>query len=302
MTHSFLSLPAAAFAATLAMPSAQPLGAQRTVELGRAATPTVSLRIVGTFAELRIRGWDRDSIALTGSIPADARLDGGFGGSPSRPSVGAKFYMETPTGVPAGKLELRVPARARVWAKSGTAAIDVDGVTGGLDLNIVGGSVRVSGAPHELSVESMDGAVTIESTASWLRVKTATGDITLAGSGGEDVALTTVSGTIRVASGRYERARIESVTGPLIFAGDLAPGATLDANTHSGPIELRLLRKSNADLDVASVAGTIENALTGRPAVAGREGRGQEIGLTLGSGGARVFLRSFKGHIRLLAR
>src|SRR6185503_5490404 len=156
--------------------------------------------------------------------------------------------------------------------------------------------------PHELNVESMDGAVTIEGAASWLRAKTATGDITLSGSGGEDVALTTVSGTIRVASGRYERARLESVTGPVIFAGDLAPRATLDANTHSGPIELRLSRKSNADLDVASVAGTIENALTGRPAIAGREGRGQEIGLTLGSGGARVFLRSFKGHIRLLAR
>jgi putative adhesin len=302
MTHQFLSTRAALLAATLSMASAQPLGAQRTIDLGRAATSTVSLRISGTFAELRIRGWDRDSIALSGSIPTDARLDGGFGGSPSRPVGGAKFYMETASGVPAGKLELRVPAGARVWAKSGTADIDVEGVTGGLDLNIVGGSVRVSGTPHELSVESMDGGVTIEGSASWLRVKTATGDITLSGSGGEDVALTTVSGAIRVASGRYERARLESVTGAVTFAGDLAPHATLDANTHSGPIELRLSKKASADLDVASVAGTIENALTGRPAVAGREGRGQEIGLMIGSGGARVYLRSFKGHIRLLAR
>ena len=245
MTHQLLSISAAALGATLAMMSASPVGAQRTVDLGRAATSTVSLRISGTFAELRIRGWDRDSVALTGTIPADARLDGGFGGSPSRPTSGAKFYMETPSGVPAGKLELRVPAGARVWAKSGTADINVDGITGGLDLNIVGGSVRVSGAPHELSVESMDGTVTIEATAPWLRVKTATGDITLSGSGGEDVALATVSGTIRVVSGRYERARIESITGPLIFAGDLAPRATLDANTHSGPIELRLSPKSS---------------------------------------------------------
>lgn len=302
MTNTLPSIPAAALAAIIVVAGAAPLGAQRTVDLGRAATSTVSLRISGTFAELRIRGWDRDSVALTGTIPTDARLDGGFGGMSSRPTSGAKFYMETASGVPAGKLELRVPAGARVWAKSGTADIDVEGVTGGLDLNIVGGSVRVGGTPHELSVESMDGGVTIEGSASWLRVKTATGDITLAGSGGEDVALTTVSGGIRVVSGRYERARLESVTGSVTFAGDLAPHATLDANTHSGPIELRLSKKTSADLDVASVAGTIENTLTGRPAVAGREGRGQEIGLTLGGGGARVYLRSFKGHIRLLAR
>ena len=292
----------ARFLAASALLPAAPLGAQRVVDLGRAATPTVSLRISGAFAELRIRGWDRDSIALTGTIPADAKLDGGFGGPPQRPTAGAKFYMETPTGVPAGTLELRVPARARVWAKSGSADIDVTGVTGGLDLNIVGGSVRVTGSPHELNVESMDGGVTIDGAPAWLRAKTATGDIVLSGSGSDDVALTTVSGAIRVTSGRYERTRIESVTGSVSFAGDLAPGASLDVNTHSGAIELRLPRKSSAELDAASVAGTIENGLTGRPAVAGREGRGQEIGFTLGSGGARVYLRTFKGHMRLLSR
>jgi hypothetical protein len=92
------------------------------------------------------------------------------------------------------------------------------------------------------------------------------------------------------------------VTGSVIFAGDLGPASSLDVSTHSGAIELRLLRKAGAELDVATVAGTIENALPGRPAIAGREGRGQEIGLSLGAGGARVYVRSFKGNVRLLAR
>ena len=38
-----------------------------------------------------------------------------------------------------GSLELFVPVGATVWAKSGSATIDVTGITGGLDLNIVGG-------------------------------------------------------------------------------------------------------------------------------------------------------------------
>ena len=288
--------------ATVAAVGAPPLAAQRSVDLGRAATPTVSVRIVGSFAELRIRGWERDSIALVGTIPADARLDGGFGGASGRPTAGGKFYLETTGGVPAGKLELRVPTRARVWAKSGSADIDVAGVVGGLDLSIVGGSVRVSGSPHELNVESMDGAVTVDGSPAWIRAKTATGDIVVSGGGSDDAAFTTVSGTIRLTSGRYERARLESVTGSVLFAADLAPAASVDVNTHSGAIELRLLRKANAELDVASVAGSIENSLTGRPAIAGREGRGQEIGVSLGSGGARIYVRSFKGNIRLVAR
>ena len=148
-----------ALAAVLAVPT---LAAQRSVDIRRAVTPTASVRITGAFAELRIRGWTKDSVVITGSIPVDARFGGGFMSPTAAGSPGAKFYLETSSGIPAGKLELRVPVSARVWAKSGSATIDVEGVTGGLDLNIIGGSVHVAGNPHELTVESMDGAVSVD--------------------------------------------------------------------------------------------------------------------------------------------
>src|SRR5205823_7580635 len=70
----------------------------------------------------------------------------------------------------------------------------------------------------------------------------ATGDIVLSGDS-EDAGLTTVSGTIRVPTGRFDRARIESVTGAVDFAGTIARGGSLDVDTHSGAIDLRLPRK-----------------------------------------------------------
>jgi hypothetical protein len=271
------------------------------VEIRRAVTATASVRIVGAFAELHIRGWNKDSVAITGTIPADARFDGGFLPPATAASPGAKFYLETASGTPSGKLELRVPAAARVWAKSGSATIDVEGVTGSLDLNIIGGAVHVNGNPHDLTVESMDGTVTVDGSPSWLRLKTATGDIVVAG-GSDDAGLTTVSGAIRVASGVFERARLQSITGAIDFGSDLAPHGSLDVDTHSGAIDIRMPRKTPADYDVATISGSIENALTSRAAIPGREGRGQEIGFTTGLSGARVYIRSFKGNIRLLAR
>lgn len=279
--------------------TAAPVTAQRKVDVRRAVTPTASVRINGAFAELRIRGWSKDTVVITGTIPADARFDGGFMSPAAGASPGAKFFLETSSGVPAGTLELRVPASARVWAKSGSATIDVEGVTGGLDLNIIGGSVHVAGSPHELTVESMDGAVAVDGSPSWTRLKTATGDIVLNG-GSEDAGLTTVSGMIRVPAGRFDRLRIESVTGAVDFAGDVARGGSLDIDTHAGAIDLRLPRTVAADFDIATVAGTIENGLTKRSAIPGREGRGQEIGFTAGDGGARIYVRSFKGNVRLL--
>jgi hypothetical protein len=282
--------------------AAAPLHTQQTVAQRFAVTPTASIRLFGDVARLRIVGWDRDSVVVTGTLPAGARLDASRGGDPDRPSSGMKIYVEVPRSpAPDAKLELRVPARARVWSKSGSADVEVTGLTGGLDLNIVGGSARIVCSPAELQVESMDGSVTIEGSPAWLRAKTATGDIVLRG-GSEDAALSTVSGAMRIGEGRFERAKLTSVTGPIIFAGDLARGATLDIDTHGGPIELRLATRLDADVDAATVTGSIENTLTARRPIAGREGRGMELGFTSGSGRARIVVRSFKGNIHLRAR
>ena len=284
----------------LSLFGAAPLVAQTKVDQRRASSSDPSVRIVGAFGSLKIIGWDRDTIAISGTVAKGSRFDGGMGGSFGLPTRGAKWYLDAPVDAPttSTRLELRVPAKARVWAKAGSADIEVTGITGGLDLNIVGGSIRVSGDPRELSIESMDGAVTIDGNAAFLRAKTAAGDISVSG-GSEDAALSTVSGAIRVAGGRFERAKLEAVTGALIFAGDFARRATISFDTHSGPIEVRFPPRASVEVDAMTVTGTIENAITNRPAVAGREGRGQEIGLSIGGNDARVVIRSFKGSIQL---
>jgi DUF4097 and DUF4098 domain-containing protein YvlB len=293
---------AATLASAGALTAAAPLVAQEKTVQRYAVTPTASIRVFGDVGSLRIVGWDRDSVVIAATLPAGARLDASRGGQAPKPASGMKIYVEAPR-VPArdARLELRVPARARVWAKSGSADVEVTGLTGGLDLNIVGGSARVACSPAELQVESMDGSVTIEGSPAWLRAKTATGDIVMRG-GSDDAGMSTVSGTIRVGEGRFERAKFTSVTGPIVFAGDLARGATLDFDTHSGPIELRLMRAADAEVDFATVTGTIENTFNTRRPITGREGRGMELGFTSGTGRGRIFARSFKGNIHLRPR
>src|SRR4051794_37631138 len=148
----------AAFLPTFTAPA---LIAQQKVDIHRAVTPTVSVRLAGALSTVRIVGWNRDSVSLTGAIGAGSRIDGGTIASPAGPASAMKYFVDAPDeGTRANRLELRVPAGARVWIKAGSADIEASDVTGGLDLNIVGGSVVVSGHPRELIVESMDGSVT----------------------------------------------------------------------------------------------------------------------------------------------
>ena len=276
---------------------AAPLEAQRKVSATHATTPDVSVRLFASVGTVQVVGWDRDSVVVTGTVAAgsDVAL-----GSPSQvPTRGLKLFVESPTeqAVREGSLTMRVPRGARVWLKTGSADVTVSEVTGGLDVNVVGGSIAVHGSPRELRAESMDGAVTVDGTPSWMRVKTATGDITL--KGGEDVGASTISGTIDARGGQAERVKLESTTGAIRFALALTRGASVEMETHSGAIDVQLSRKMLPDVDAATVTGAIENTSSNVKPLAGREGRGMTLTAGGGQMGGRVVLRSFKGRIAL---
>ncbi|MGQ0767559.1 MAG: DUF4097 family beta strand repeat-containing protein [Gemmatimonadota bacterium] len=275
----------------------------RPVLVREALAADASIRINGAFVSLRIVGWARDSIVITGNIPKGARFDGGVaargvGGSLPR---GAKFYVEQQAGQPTAALEMFVPSRARVWAKAPDAQIDVSGPSGSMDLNIIGGSITVTSSPAELNIESMDGSVTVVGSPAWMRVKTASGDVTVRGSS-EDAAITSVSGTLRISDGRFDRVRLETVTGNVVWSADQVRAGTLTVDTHSGGIEFLAPSTPGADVDAITITGRIENGLSSRKPIAGRQGRGEELALQMGQGESRTVLRSFKGNIRLAWR
>jgi hypothetical protein len=272
--------------------------AQQKVDVRRAVTRDVYVRLNGAFSSLRVTGWQKDSLVMTGSLPKESRFEPAMGGTGGAPVTGVKFYIEgSATSTSFGSLELFVPVGATVWAKSGSATIDVTGITGGLDLNIVGGSITVSGNPRELNIESMDGNVSVTGAPTWMRAKTATGDVTLRGSC-TDLGVTTVSGTVTVRDGSFERTRIETVTGNVTFGAGVSRAGSLLIDSHSGTIELQI-GKASLDIDATTITGSITNSVTTRRPTPGREGRGEELTLSLGIGDARATLRSFKGNIRL---
>ena len=270
--------------------------AQQKVNVGHRTTSTVSVRLFAAAGDVKVIGWDRDSVEMTGVVPKGARVEMGAG-APLTASQGMKMFVEVPDDVAAreGKLVLRVPRGARVWLKTGSADIDITGVTGGIDVNIVGGSIAVHGNPRELRAESMDGSVTIDGVPDWLRAKTATGDIMLRG--GQDIGASTISGAIRTTGGEVERAKLETTTGTISFTSALARNASVELETHSGPIEVLLPYRSEVELDAATITGAIENYWTKARPIPGRENRGMTMSVPGGMGGGRVVIRSFKGTV-----
>src|SRR3982750_4508179 len=164
----------------VALSSPITVNGQIPVDRRRAVTSTASLRIMGGFSELRVIGWDKDSVAVVGKIPKGSRFEGNFAMPQNEgPAPGMKMYLELPDETQAAQAQLTmyIPSRARLWVKGGSANVSASGIAGSLDINVIGGSVQVSGAPRELTIEAMDASVRVEGSPEWARVKTATGDV-----------------------------------------------------------------------------------------------------------------------------
>ena len=288
--RAFIALAACVAAAT-------PAHAQTKLNRGMQLDATGAVRIYNNVGSVKVTGWNRDSVSVRGTLGKGNTLHMGGRGA------GMKMFIEgidDRNPAPAD-IEVMVPARAKVWVKTATARIDVTGVLGSLDLYVVGGDIRVTGNPADVNAEAIDGSITIVGSPAWVRAKSASGDVSLDGSS-SDVTVTTVSGKIDVDGTRFERAKFETVTGSIRFAGSFTRGGLANFDSHSGSVEIGIPAGSPADFEIASIAGSITNKLTPSRPVPGKYGRGAELVTASGSGGSRVVVRSFKGPVVLLQR
>ena len=271
--------------------------AQTKVNRGLQLDATGAVRVYNLVGSVRVTGWNRDSVVVRGTLGKGNTLHMGGGGA------GLKMFIEgmDDRNPSRADIEVIVPVRAKVWIKTATASIDVRDVTGSLDLYVVGGDIKVTGNPADVNAEAIDGSITIIGSPAWVRAKSASGDVSLDGSS-PDVTISTVSGRIDVDGTKFEKAKFESVTGSIRFAGSFQRGGLVNFDSHSGSIEIGIPAGSPADFDVVSIAGAIANKLTKSRPVPGRYGRGAELTTSSGDGGTRVVVRSFKGPVTLLGK
>lgn len=279
----------------LAVLAPLPLAAQQPEVRGLPAAANVSIRAYNLAGSIRVIGWNRDSVAVNAKVASGSRLF--FGGSRTAMKLGVEATA-APGATPASELVLRVPAGARVWLKSATASVDIEGISGEVDASTVSGNIRVRGEPSLLAAESMEGSLDIGGSATVLRLKAAGGDIQFDGSAA-DVSASTVSGDIELnIEGPVATGRIESVTGSITWAGGVASSGSLDLQTHGAHIQLSLPRGQDADIDVSAFRGKVMN---GFPSARRSAPAGNPVRYVLGSGGPHIAVRSLKGGVTISA-
>lgn len=281
--------------ALLACCSAVPLVAQQKVDRGARIAPDASIRISNSAGVTRITGWDRDSIAVIGSLPRGAGFY--FGGKGQVAKLGVERQDETVAG-PGATLEVRVPRNAKVYVRSVSATIEASALSGELECTSVSGGIRVDASLRLLVGESMEGNLDVRGRNEVTRLKGGSGTVTLLGMSG-DLMVTSVGGPITVSGGSVTRAHLETVSGAVAYEGALVLRGTLEAVTHSGDVILRLPTDISAEFELESFDGLIDAGFLARFAAPAASTKGKPVRFVTREGGSNVLARTFKGSIRI---
>jgi len=271
-----------------------PARAQDPIDRRLPADRDVAVRLANLVGSTRITGWDRDTVAITGSLPAGV---GTLYAGGTRAAL--KIAVEGPEAAEryaGATLEVRVPRGARLLVKSTSADIAISGITGEIDLGSALGRVTIEGAPRSIVAETVTGNIEVAGAPASVRLRSGGGTIIVRGARG-DLTVSTVSGTISVGGGAITRARLESTAGAIDYKGSVAPGGSLEVQTHSGDVTLRLPPATGADVELGTVAGAVSSEFGPVPPATAK-GRPRRV--TLGDGSAAITVRTFTGAIALV--
>jgi hypothetical protein len=181
------------------------------------------------------------------------------------------------------KITVNVPSSADLHARSGDGSVDVEGISGRIDVFTGDGSIRGTRLDGELKLATGDGSIRINEASGTLNAQTGDGSVDVEGALSA-VVVHTGDGTVR-----------------LVAAPGSAPGDDWSISTGDGSVILDLPDAFNAELDARTGDGRI---VVEDIAVAGVTGKISKNSLRgqLGSGGRSVRIRTGDGSITLRKR
>lgn len=255
------------------------LTAQEAVHERRAADPDGEVEIESLAGSIRVIGWDRAEVEVTGTLGREAeRLEIDADGDST--SIEVILRTGKHRNVEGTHLEVRVPRGSSLSVETISASIAVEGLEDEVELETISGTLTIHGALREVALETISGSIEVHDSPRRAEIETVSGRITL-----ED-------------GSQLEDGEFHSVSGSIHATADFVAGGRFDFETVSGTIELRIPSRASVEVDVETFSGAIQSDF-GKPTGGGGFMPGKELSFSTGSGGARISIRSFSGKIRI---
>ena len=248
--------------------------------------------------EVTISGWSRNEVEVTGELGRDVEeliveRDG------DKVTIKVKVPRKGGRGIDSD-LHIQVPQASSIDVGTVSADIDITEVQGEQSLNTVSGDVNTEAFGNDVSAESVSGDVEVSGQRKDAETdaSTVSGNVTLFRVAGV-VEAASVSGDVIIDEGSFNRASLETVSGDLIFRGDLRDGGKINAETVNGDIDLEFDKRVSGRYNVDTFNGDIRNCYGPKAERTSKYTPGWELNFEEGDGDARVSVSTLNGDISI---
>lgn len=278
------------------------LAAHRTYDKRLPAAPGGELTLRADIGSVAVVGRDGPDVVihadLEGSESFLSDLHISAGQTPSGVTVSARTtrrgwqHSEGPTRV---QFTIEVPRNYRTDLQTSAGALDLRDLSASVRASTSGGSARVRNITGTVEVHSSGGSIDAEHLEGPSELSTSGGEVAVADSTG-DLNLYTSGGSIHI---RNDEGKIDAHTSGGSIRAELPANHGINLSTSGGSITVLLPGNTRASLDAETSVGNVTSRF---PLSAARISTRSHLRGDIGGGGARIFLHTSAGNIRLEPR
>ena len=256
--------------------------------------------IFNMAGSVNVEGWSRKVVEVTGSLGDDVE-EFVFERDGDEIEIKVKVPERQKGRIDiTSELTIHVPKGSSIEVATISADIEVEGVQGEQELQSVSGDIVTQGFAAEVVAESVSGDIDVQGDGENTDAELASvsGDITaenLAGS----VAAESVSGDVVVAGGSFDRAKVETVSGDIVYRSTLRKDGKLHIETINGSVNIDFVGDVSARFDIDTFNGDIENCFGPEAQRTSRYAPGLELSFTEGAGEGRVAISTLNGDLTI---
>ena len=247
---------------------------------------------------IEVVGWSRNEVEVTGSLGKNVEelifeRDGDEIEVTVRVSKGHGHRVSS-------DLVIHVPQKSSIEVVGVSADIDVQNVLGEQRLQSVSGDIdcEIYGADVDVQTVSGDVEAQGDDLAAHIDLSSVSGDVEAQNLAGE-LAANSVSGDVVLVNSTFDRVRLETVNGDIIFRSALADDGSFKVETINGDLDVKFSNAVSARFDVETFNGDINNCFGPDPVRTSKYMPGTELKFTEGKGKGRVTIKTLNGDLRL---
>ena len=266
------------------------------------ADPRGEVVISNVAGEVQVTGWDRNEVHVRADLSDDEqRLE--FRTSGARTTIevvlprGHSYRGST-------DLVVQVPRDSSLTMTTVSADQTIKDVRGMQRLQAVSGTIQTELWNEDIEVKNVSGEVDVRghSGKGTLRATSVSGGLRLEDIGSE-MDLNTVTGDMTVRVAELSKARIRTTNGNLeLRAAKVTDDLRIDAEGINGDLRFRFPRTLDAEFDISTFNGDIDNCFGPKPHRTSEYGPGNALRFKEGNGDGRVRIKALNGTVEICNR